>query len=351
MHGSMALSEPARDVRTFTAQLSRLVADARMLASGPITLADLGATYDALFSGAGEEALAGEMDHLRLAIGDARTEVRASDRTAFPIAALGNATVAVDLPVAELRDFCRVAAERGMTFVFERNGPTRPGAGFGTAQGVTLNLPQAFCRSEAGTDFYQELERSIELAVKAHLQKRRLLGKFVDRETGVFGSAFGGAGCAPAFNALEYGVGFAGLNEAVRLLCGQDILESDAAVRLALRIVSYALFRVREEAARHSIRLTLQESLDMEAADRFARIDAQLYPRARGLLSECGRYLPGLHGRGAVSFEKLAVEARFHTLVPTGGALAERRSVSALDLSALLRRLNDETLATRLVVA
>ena len=189
--------------------------------------------------------------------------------------------------------------------------------------------------------------------MKAHLQKRQLMRKFVNRETGNFGAGAGwmerGAG-ALVFEEFRYGLGLAGLNEAVRLLCGEEILGSDSAVRLALRIVSYVLFRVKEESARHSIPIVLEESAGGEPAERFARIDAQLYPRARGLLSECGSYRAGLQARGPSSFEKLAVEARFHTLVPTASALAERRSTPAADLLDYLRRLEAETLATRVVV-
>ncbi len=360
VRGSAALSEPARDARTFTAQLSRVAADARRFVSGPVMFAGLSEAYDLLLWGAGEGALRDEVEHLASAIDGCATGVRPQHRSAAPIAALGNATVSVQAVDDSLKEFCRLAPDRGMTFLLER-----PAGGAGlreaaagdawasTAQAITINLPQAFCRSEAGSDFYSELETSIELAAKAHLQKRQLLRKFADRQTGTFGQALGwtseGAG-ALRFDDLEYAVGLAGLNEVVRLLSGDEILGNDAAVRLALRIVSYVYFRLREEGVRHGLKLALEDVPNGDAAERFARIDAQLYPRARGLLADRARYTPGFRTRGGGTAEALAVEARFHTLVPTARAVVERGRISPADLQALLSRLHAESLAARVAV-
>ncbi|RPH49560.1 MAG: hypothetical protein EHM91_02970, partial [Planctomycetota bacterium] len=243
--------------------------------------------------------------------------------------------------------------DRGMTFQFDRPAAAAagaPSAWSATAHAITLNLPQAFYRSEAGTDFYSELETAIELAAKAHLQKRQLLRKFTDRASGTFGSGLGWTAEGLRFDEFEYAVGIAGLNEAVRLLSSEEILGSDAAVRLALRIVSYIYFRLREESTRHGLKLVLEDVPVADASDRFVRIDGQLYPRARGLLADRTRYTPGFRVRGAPSFEALGVEARFHTLVPTARATVERSRLSAAELFAILGKLHSETQASRLAV-
>jgi anaerobic ribonucleoside-triphosphate reductase len=352
VRGSAVLSEPARDARTLTAQLGRVVRDARRFVSGPVTFALLSEAYDQLLWGAVDEVVAGEVEHLAAALEESRAWVSPRHRTARGVASLGHAIVSVGVPGDELKEFCRLASDRGMVFAFERSSsfPVRWSA---TAQAITLNLPQAYFRSEAGTDFYTELEAAIELAAKAHLQKRHLLRKFTDRASGTFGQSAGwmseGAG-ALAFDDFEYAVSLAGLNEAVKLLSREEILESDAAVRLALRIVSYVYFRLREESSRHGLKLVLEDVPPGEATDRFARIDAQLYPRARGLLADRARYTPGFRTRGGPSFEALAVEARFHTLVPTACATAERSRLSPSELFTVLQKLHAETLASRVAV-
>ncbi len=368
VRGSAALSEPARDARTLTAQLSRVVADARRYVSGPIFLPRVSEAYDQLLWGAGEDQVRLEVEHLAAVLDDVTVGVDPRHRTSAGLASLGRALISVASVGDGLKEFCRIVSERKGVFVFERPeaaGGAAPGtapslhagpAGSrwgATAQAVTLNLPQAFYRSEAGTDFYSELEISIELAVKAHLQKRNLLRKFTDRASGTFGQSVGwivdGAG-AVVFEECGYAVGLAGLNETVKLLSGEDILESDAAVRLALRLVSYVYFRLREESTRQGLRLQLEDAPAGDALDRFVRIDAQMYPRARGLLADRTRYTGGFRVRGKTSFESLAVESRFHTLVPSARAVAERGRLSPADLHAALARLLCETLASHLAV-
>ncbi len=344
--GSAALSAPAGDARAFTAQIGQAAADARRFASGPATFLRLSGAYDRFLRDAAEVALGAEIEHLAAALGDGIPAVDPSHRTALPIAWLGRAVVRFAGAGEDLLGFCRAAVERGMTFEFERPGPP-PAARGATAQAITINLPQAYFRSEAGTDFYAELETAVELAVKAHLQKRHLLRRFVDRETGTFGR---GAAVAPAFDGFEYVVGVAGLNEAVQLLSGDEILGSDRALRLALRIVSYLDFRLREEASRQGLRLSLGETAAEEAPERFARIDVRLYPRARGVLGDRPRYLPGLRVRGGASFEDLAVEARFHSMAPSARVWISRSAVSPEDLFSLLGRLHAETLAAGVTV-
>jgi anaerobic ribonucleoside-triphosphate reductase len=352
--GSVVLSEPARDARTFTTQLGRVITDARRTVSGPLTLYNLSEVYDQLLWGIDEETVRTEVEHLAAVLDGATVGVHPRHRTAPGIAAGGRALVTMSGAGDELKEFCRLAADRGMTFLFDR--PAGNGAATGwaaTGHAITLNLPQAFYRSEAGTDFYTELETSIELAAKAHLQKRQLLRKFTDRASGNFGHSLGwpaeGAS-ALRFEDFEYAVGISGLNEAVRLLSGEEILASDAAVRLALRIVSYVYFRLREESARHGLKLILEDLPPTEICDRFVRIDAQLYPRARGLLTDRTRYTPGYRVRSVPSFEALAVEARFHTLVPSARATVERARLSAAELFTILGRLYSETQASRLAV-
>ncbi|HEX7896674.1 MAG TPA: anaerobic ribonucleoside-triphosphate reductase [Planctomycetota bacterium] len=361
VRGSAVLSEPAKDARTLTAQLGRVAVDARRFVAGPVVFAHASEAYDQLLWGAGEDAVRAEAEHAGAALDEAGTTVHPRHRTALPLARLGRAEVAVDSVGDELREFCRVAADRGMTFAFERP-PGLPGSSApmtetgwsAVAQAVTINLPQAYYRSEAGSDFYAELEASIELAVRAHVQKRQLVRRFADRGAETFGQSLGwvsdGAG-ALRLETMESAVGLVGLNEAVKLLLtGEEIHQGDAAVRLALRIVSYVFFRLREEATKHGLRLALRDIPSDEALSRFTRIDAQMYPRARGLLADRAEYTPGFRTRGTPAFETLAVEARFHTLVPTARAVVDRARLAPADLHAVLGRLLSETLASRLAV-
>lgn len=229
-----------------------------------------------------------------------------------------------------LREACRQAVEGAPTlFVFPRDGEPR-GSRYGRepalAHLVTLNLPQGFHRNE--TDFYSELERSLELAVRAHQEKHRLLLRTAGLPEGAL-----------------HGIALSGLDDLVRFMGGRPISEEDGALKLALRIVSYLFFRVREEAAKHRLPMALVDAPAPAAGERFLRIDAQMYPRARGLGIE--RYVEGFHLREGDAAVRIAVESRFHTLVPSGRVCLPVDGTSAADLEALLDRTRHGTLAAQ----
>ncbi|MBI2900720.1 MAG: hypothetical protein HYY17_11095 [Planctomycetes bacterium] len=372
--GFRALEEPATAARALTAQLASVAEHARRYFSGGVEFLRLGAAYAGLPGNAGEEAeqllpaLGGSIAGIELEDGRFADEILAEWRAVPGRAEWPDREVVAGSSERLLREACRLAAERGgMLFLFDRSadrlsrfgGARGPDDWFAVAQAVTLNLPQAFYRSEAGSEFYAELEAGIDLAVKAHLQKRRLLRRFVHAPTRTFGHELGwgsnGAG-ALRFDDLAFVVGVCGLNEVVRLMRGREMVEDEDAQRLAFRIMSYLFFRVKEESGKHGLRAALEDYPSEDAAARFARIDAQMYPRARGLLEAVGAYSEGTHARPSeknVPADVLAVERRFQTLVPSARAVlspVHRARLSASDLFDLVRRLASESPAGQLHV-
>jgi len=246
-----------------------------------------------------------------------------------------------------LREACRLAADRGRTlFVFKR-GSALPRSRFAAADGetiagaVTLNLAQAFYRCEAGGDYYAELDHVLGAAVRALLAKRQLVRRVT-----------------PAPENHAYAVGVAGLDEAAQLLTGHAPAADGGALRMALRILSYLFFRVKEESEKHAIRLALHDVAGPEAAGRLLRVDSQMFARARGLAAQAGgEYTVGGRLRaaeGRAPSEQVALEARFHTLLPNAAAAipaAVRKSIPPSELLSIVRRAHADTLAAQLWIA
>ncbi len=247
--------------------------------------------------------------------------------------------------LALLREACRLAAARGgVRFLLDRpglpgrrvsrhsvRGPAESGDEFRIAHAATINLPQACARSEAGTDFYAELETALAAAVRAHLVKR-------------------GLGRATKGDAAEYAIGVCGLDEAVRLLCGSAMAEDEGALRVGIRVLSFLYFRVREEAEKQGLRLALHDLEDDGASGRFLRIDRQMFPRIRGLEAASGpraAYSPGVHLGGAAALDR---ESRFHTLLTQAAVRVPRGSLAAPELLALLRHAGTGTLCSQVAV-
>jgi hypothetical protein len=115
---------------------------------------------------------------------------------------------------------------------------------------------------------------------------------------------------------------------------------------------------VKEEAERHAIRIALHDIGTSEAAARLLRVDSAMFARARGLASQLtSDYTTGgrLHPPERLSpLELIALEARFHTLLPFAAAAvpaAVRRTLAPTDLLAILARTHTDTLAAQLWIA
>ena len=372
--GYRILEEPAKTARAFTAQLVRVAEHARRFFSGGIEFLNLNEVYESLEGNPREEAeqlvasLAGSILGVELKEGAYASEILNLWRSMPGYPEWPDREVVVGSSDSLLREACRVACERGGMLFQLQNGGRRAsrfsGGGdaeqwFALAQAVTLNLPQAFYRSETGSDFYSELESAIDIAVRAHLQKRVLLKRFVHAPTGSFGHDLGwssnGAG-ALRFDDFVYSMGISGLNEVVQLISGSEIMGSDMAQRLALRITSYIFFRVREESRKHGIRISLEDHPAEDAGSRFARIDSEIYPRARGLFEAVGTYTEGPHVRYSEEIdpvEALQVELRFQTLIPSARAVlspGHREQISASDLFEMVRKISSDSSAVQLHV-
>lgn len=375
--GPAHLREPARTARDFTAQVAHVV-DASKAIVGALELAHLNLAYADIVEG----DAAREADYLAGALWDrdARLGVdvgylpplRRPDRAlAEQIESLARqAALAMlaALPPGELhvyvsphafrndpdldvlREACRIAESRGrMTFIFDRHKPPQglPWR-FGPvdnpaddpswpaiAQAVTINVAQAAYRGgERGVD--AELEKAVEAAVRAHLDKKRFLRRFyADDDAGLgqeLGWAVEGRGLLrPA--RFRYSIALAGLHEAAAHL-GDE--------RAAFRLLSYAFAMIKQAAEANHVRVALDDLDVADAAARFARIDAHLYPPARG----AAPYAPGAHLPGRA--DRVTAESRLHALMGSGVVRLER--APAADLFSTLVRIHAETLAAQVRV-
>lgn len=369
--GHAMLAEPPAGPRALVAHLDAKLAAASRLASGGVELLHVNRAYAPLLSAAsaGEEAA-----HLALQLArNAAPPVHvgldvvrgggAADRFALELIRAGG-----ELPgtfsfhvapevfsdeegVLLLREACRVAVERGRSlFIFDRTGnsarrvsryavrgPSESDSEpFAIAQAITINLPQACYRGESGSDFYAELEAALDAAARAHVVKRSLVKK-------------------TRSDATEYAIGVAGLDEAVHLLSGGHMSSDEGALRLGIRILSFLYFRVREEAEKNGLRMALHEISGSDAAARFARIDRQMFPRAR-VPAPAAPYTDGFHVRDFETLsldEAIASEARFHTLMTHGVSRVPpgvRARLAPADLFAAIRRAALETLCAQVSV-
>ena len=148
-------------------------------------------------------------------------------------------------------------------------------------QNVTINIPQAAYRaSRTGDDilknFYAELDQTMDLAVEAHLQKKKKAAELLSGPGHPLWQIGQVSNDGKPYVDLEnctYILGLIGVNDAVQFLIGQQLHDSNQAQRLGLEIVAHMYSKAKKLAKKHNLKFTLEESPAESAARRLAKSD------------------------------------------------------------------------------
>lgn len=196
----------------------------------------------------------------------------------------------------------------------------------GVIQSVTINLPQAAYRGGSWEALWREVERALGLAVKAHQQKRRLIGRlsatsrlplwqlgrtvrdgrpYLDLEN---------AGCA---------IGLIGLNECMVYVTESHLHQNEVCLDLAVKLLRRIQERLSEFSRETGLKFFLEESPAENATRRLAKVDLNQFEIAdifvRGDAgADTARYTNGIKVRpeAAISYrERLQIEGSLHPFI------------------------------------
>lgn len=201
-------------------------------------------------------------------------------------------------------------------------------------QNVTINIPQCMYRAaRAGERSYDglvaEIDKMMDLAVKAHEQKRRRIAEMISGP-GYPLWQIGKVACdGKPYVELEkatYIIGLIGVNDAVKFLTGQEFHDSDEALRLGEQIVAHMFLRCKKLSVKHKMKLTLEESPAESAARRLAKADLVYYRDEalqvyKGGNEDVAYYTNSVHlsADAPVSLvERIRKQAQFHSLIESG---------------------------------
>ncbi len=204
-------------------------------------------------------------------------------------------------------------------------------------QNVTINIPQAAYRAaRAGKatleGLYEELDRTMELAVQAHLEKRAKITEMMSgpgRPLWQIGrKACDGRPYVDLANAT-YILGLIGLNDAVKFLFGEELHESDEALQTGLRITAHMFLKARKLSKKYNLKLTLEESPAESAARRLAKADLVFFrPEAekvvKGSNEDVVYYTNSIHltAEAEVSLvERIRKQSMFHSMIESGAII------------------------------
>ena len=201
---------------------------------------------------------------------------------------------------------CMVASEKGNTyFVFDRGGVTKLSEccrlsfelteedlleaktpwkmRYSALQNVTINLPRVAFRSQGDLEtFFGILENLMEIALKAHVQKRSFIKNLLDLKDKGPLSLLTVEHDGESYIRLEKAshlIGLLGLNEAVQVLCGKQLYGGKEAEELGLAIVKFMELKCQEMTERVGFKVVLEQTPAESAAHRLARLDLKKFPR------------------------------------------------------------------------
>jgi len=250
---------------------------------------------------------------------------------------------------------CQIASENGVPyFVFDRDDVTLSACcrlrtvirdehmirhpesmRFCGFQNVTINLPQ--CAYRAGPGNFDALEREIdemvELAVKAHRQKRAFIGSLMtspEMPLWQIGKTARDGRPYVDLKRATYIVGLIGLNECMQHMTGKELHEGDDVVRHALHLVRHMQFKARELGARHGMTVALEESPAESATRRLAKVDLQGFPEeTAGVIKgevekDEAYYTNSIHLRAdapVTLVDRIRIQSKFHRAIESGAII------------------------------
>jgi len=202
-------------------------------------------------------------------------------------------------------------------------------------QNVTVNIPQAAYRAARRSGdavlqaFYSELDRTMDVAVEAHLQKKAKIAEMISGPGHPLWQ-IGKPSCDGMpyvdLDKCTYIIGLIGLNDAVKYLIGQELHEGKEAMRLGLRIVSHMYLRTRKLSKKHGLKFTLEESPAESAARRLAKTDLVYFRNeaedtVKGPDEDTVYYTNSIHLKADAEVslvERIRQQAKFHSLIESG---------------------------------
>ncbi len=201
-------------------------------------------------------------------------------------------------------------------------------------QNVTINLPQAAYRAGKGKieKTLDEISEAMELAMKAHLQKKKFISSLM-KEKGlplweIGKTAFDGKPYVDLDKAT-YIIGMIGLDECVQYLIGKQLHEGDKAYNLGLRIIEFMYNKAQEFTKMYGLTVKLEESPAESAARRLAKVDLQHFPQSKEVVKgniENGEYYyaNSIHFDASAPIsliERIIGQSRFHRFIESGAII------------------------------
>ncbi|MEW6188724.1 MAG: anaerobic ribonucleoside-triphosphate reductase [Actinomycetota bacterium] len=228
-----------------------------------------------------------------------------------------------------INECCRLAFELDSADLAEAKQPWK--MRYSALQNVSINLPRvAYLSKGKEEELFDKITQLMELAAKAHLQKRTFLEKLLKMgEKGplaLLAIELDGEPYLRMHRATHL-FGIVGLNELVQAHTGKELHESEEALKFGLKIISHMKLTANKLSKKHGLRFVLEQTPAEHVAYRFATLDMKHFPK------EASRVVKGNIDFGEIYYtnstylnvgapidpiERVTIEGMFHPLIEAG---------------------------------
>jgi len=230
---------------------------------------------------------------------------------------------------AKISECCRLAFKLEYSDLQDAKEPWR--MRYSAIQNITINLPRvAYLANHNEAALFKKLEDNLELAARAHKQKRifieTLLKEGNEGPLSLLAMKRDGEPYL-RLRRVTHLVGILGLNEMVEAHLGAELHETQEALKFGLKVISFMKVKCQELSEKYDLHFVLEQTPAESTAYRFAKLDLQHYPAqtqkvAKGNLQNGefyytnSTYFNVLHPLNPIDRAKL--EGLFHPLIDAG---------------------------------
>ena len=230
---------------------------------------------------------------------------------------------------AKISECCRLSFKLDQTDLDDAKQPWK--MRYCALQNVTLNLPRiAYQTNGDDTQLFSKISESIEMAVKAHLEKKSFIEKLLSLgEKGPLALLAMNRDGSPylKMQRASFLIGMVGLNELVQIHTGQELHQSKQAFKLGLKVIAHMKLIVEKFSQRYGMHFVLEQTPAESTAYRFAKLDLKYHS------PKSGHIVKGDISRGEVYYtnstylnnaavlnpiERVKQEGLFHPLIEAG---------------------------------
>jgi ribonucleoside-triphosphate reductase len=230
---------------------------------------------------------------------------------------------------AKISECCRLAFKLNEDDLAEAKKPWK--MRFSAMQNCTMNLPRmAFIANRNDAVLFKTIKEAMELAVKAHMQKKDFLKHLLDlKNHGPLALLAMNLDGEPYYRIEKssYLLGMVGLNELVQYHFGHEMHESKEALMFGLKVIAFMKKEADRLSKEYNIKLPLEQTPAESTAYRFAKLDMKEFPLQASAVVKGNKSTGELYytnstyinvGADVSPIERTKMEGLFHPLIEAG---------------------------------